>query len=818
MKKLAIAALLGLSCSCALAYSVKLRTADPTGEPETYATCRVFAATDSVKAAATGLTDTLGIFTADLPQAGTYTVRIEAAGTGSGAKRQFTVSDSKPDANLGTITLADKAEVLGELTVTAQRPLVTKQIDRIGYDIQADPEVKTLNLSDMLRRVPMVAVDAEGNVTVNGSSNFVIYKNGRPNSSLSKNAKDILKAIPASMIKTVEVITEPGAKYDAEGIGAILNIVTVEGATITGVTGNINLNTSSRNWLPNPYMYLMTQINKVTFSINAGGFFENRRSSKSESKSETFYPDGTTRTSLSQNHNPGGGMFFGGEASWEINSKNLLTAEFNGFYYNVRPKGTGSAMLTGADGSILSSYATHFNYPAYNYLDLDGNLNYQLTTDRKGETLTASYMVSNMAQHNRENTYYTDIVGDAFPYTGIENKYNLDFIEHTFQLDWKRPFNDNHTIEAGGKYILRRNHSTNNINYLDWRTDDTEFKHITDIGAAYAQYTGRFGKVTLRGGLRYEYSRLKAMYPDGSQKDFASNLNDFVPSASASWNINDANTLTFNYATRINRPGIEYLNPAETLTPSTLSKGNPELESAMNHSFKLTYMLIKMKFNFNFSASYAFNNDNISSIEYYDPATGLEVSTYGNIGRQRTLSFSAFAQWTITDKTRFMVNANVSRNSYRQEGMRQARWNVFSFARLSQNLPWKLVADVNLFYMSKRPYSVYTYGGSNMLNWGIGLRRSFLKEDRLTVGLMVQNPIGRSTRNWYTITNNGNFTGQEVSKQFHQKSFGISISYRFGNLNAQVKKTAATIQNDDMVGGGGQGGGSSQSSSQGMGN
>ncbi len=134
---------------------------------------------------------------------------------------------------------------------------MTKEIDRIGYDVQADEESKTNTVIDMMRKVPMVSVDADGTIKVNGSTNFKIYKDGRPNQSFTNNSKDVLSAIPASMIKRIEVITEPGAKYDAEGVGAIINIVTMDNTSMGGVMGSVRVGARSNNdFLPDGSLWL----------------------------------------------------------------------------------------------------------------------------------------------------------------------------------------------------------------------------------------------------------------------------------------------------------------------------------------------------------------------------------------------------------------------------------------------------------------------------------------------------------------------------------------------------------------------------------
>lgn len=803
MKKLMLLTATALAAAVTLnAYDLRLRavSGDP-AEAESYATVRVFALTDSLHPCVAGLTDTAGVYSAHLDSAGTYRLTIEAAGTSVPTLRQFTVNAAEPSADLGDIELGTAVEGLREVVVTAQKPLVVKQIDRIGYDVQADPDSRTLNLQEMMRRVPMVSVDAEGNIKVNGSGDFKIFKNGRPSNSLTKNAKDILAAIPASSIKTIEVITEPGAKYDAEGIGAILNIVTTDNLTFSGVTGNARVGWSTRTELPDASLYLQSQIRKVNFSVRGGVMPQGGPAADNRQSSFYTYVDGTHLSAASHNKQDGVVGYFGAEASWDINTHNLLTAEFNGFAYNVHAKGTSGMVRSDADGNPVSGYDATVDNPKNGYFNMDGNINYQLNTGRKGETLTASYMLSNNHQKEVGSTVYDQILGDAFSYTGINTNSKLNFIEHTFQLDWTRPTVEGQTMEVGAKYVLRRNHSTDFTEYTGWRDNNSDFTHITDIFAAYAQYTAKFGPVNLRAGLRYEYSKLKADFADGSQKPFSSNLNDLVPSASASWQVNDANSLTLNYAARINRPGISYLNPAVNETPTSLRYGNPDLESAYNHSIKLTYMLIKMKFNLNFSASYSFNNDNITQVSWLN-AAGLWESTYRNVGQSRTLSLSMFSQLTAGPKTTLMLNGGLSRAWRRQLGLTLAKWSPYVMFTATQTLPWKLRLQGNVMYWGRQLGSVYTYTDFKKppVQYSLSLRRSFLKDDRLSASLSVNNPFGSSRMEFVSYTVQGDKTGSDTFSMGGAKSFTMTLSYRFGNLKAKVKKTAKRISNDDLVG------------------
>lgn len=203
----------------AAVYGVRGEVADSTGTPEIYATVRIYSVKDSVKPVALGVTDDAGKFSQPLPSAGDYRLTVTAVGKRA-LDIPFAVTTAAPTADLGKLTIRDNANELGEVEIVAQRPLVSREIDRIGYDVKADPESQTNTLQEMLRKVPMVTVESDGTIKVKGSTNFKIYKNGRPNNSFTKNAKDIFAAIPASSIKKIEVITDPGAREDAEGVGA----------------------------------------------------------------------------------------------------------------------------------------------------------------------------------------------------------------------------------------------------------------------------------------------------------------------------------------------------------------------------------------------------------------------------------------------------------------------------------------------------------------------------------------------------------------------------------------------------------------------
>lgn len=785
-------------------YFVKCKVIDKDGEPEIYATCRIYSMNDTTETVCIGTTAIDGGFIVQLPNVGDYILYVSAIGKDT-IKRPFSIDTSHPVADLGILTSEISNTQLDEVVVVAQKPLISKEIDRIGYDVQADEGSKTNTVIEMLRKVPMVAVDGENKITVNGSSNFKIFKNGRPSNSYTNNAKDILAGMPASMVKRIEVITEPGAKYDAEGIGAIINIVMIEAPAVKGVMGTATLGGDTNGRL-SPSLWLASQINKVTFSVNGGFVNLNEKSMTIDFEENSHYVESGNIFQSKSNRKSHGHMgYFGGEASYELDSRNLFTAEFDGFIYGLKPSVTSLADMKGLNGNTLYNYSQS-NIPGTcqnKYFSLEGGLNYQHNTHRQGEIIGVGYLVSTKHSNDNDGQQYSELYNFPLPYTEAISNTTTDFIEHTFQFDYTRPIGNIHTIEVGSKYILRNNNPKGIRDYVDYQIDKTDFSHITNIGALYAQYGARVKAWSFRAGIRYEYSNLKAKFHDGSAEDFSSDFNDIVPSAGILWQASAASNFSLNYSSRINRPGIEYLNPEVTVTPTTLSYGNPDLSSVRNNSMKFTYMLMKQKVVFNATAGFDWADNGIVAINYVDK-DGIIRNTFGNVGEVRKFSLSSFVQWSPGAKTRLMLNATVSYDRYRQSGMSLGRWKKTIYANLTQKLPWKLSGELMIMHMDMGASNVYSYTEvplkySIMAN--ATLRRSFLKEDRLTVSLNFLSPIGGSGMKINTHTVNGGYTGISSIYQHNVRMLKLSIAYRFGSLKSSVKKTEKTIENDDLIGG-----------------
>lgn len=704
-------------------------------------------------------------------------------------------------------------QILDDVVVTAQRQLVRVTADKTIYDVQGDAESKTKTVMEMLRKVPLVTVDGEENVKVKGSSNFKIYKNGHPDPSFSSNPKEVLKTVPAAMVKRIEVITEPGAKYDAEGTAAILNIVMVDGAQMNGLSGTVSAHLSDLGFAGGNG-YLISQIGKLVLSVNYGYNYMSHRQTDTRYENETVYKQSGMYSKTGNTHDNPGNVHFGQlEASYEIDSLNLLSASFGGYRYDIDVAGTGYLSMAAADGSPLYSYDIRYGIPTYSYQDWNGRVDYQHKTCRPDEVFTFSYMFATTNNRTNQVNSFFNMQQAPFNYDGYTQRNHERFYEHTLQADWVRPIAKYHKIEAGMKYIYRLNKSQTAMEYnlIGVQPVDngmngvvSPFRHTTQVGAAYVQYIYTYNRWSARGGLRYEWSRMKAKEIAssgmGGNAHWGTILNDWVPSVTINYKVTDANSLKMSFSTSISRPGINYLNPTVIETPTSISYGNAQLSSGRFYSVELTYMHIGRKFTYNISPSYRWATNQISVV---NSAQGDKtVTTYDNVLRTRNYDVAGYMQWSPVNGTQLVVNANGGRQQMKNPslGLSMASWSGNVFAQVTQKLPWKVMLTLGGGgAIGHSVASVYGYSGSYHWTYA-GLHRSFFKGERLTVRLWMQDPFEGKYRSWYSRTVQGEYTG--YSKGWNRsRQFGIAFTWRFGKHNVSVKKANTTIENSDVVGG-----------------
>ena len=692
-----------------------------------------------------------------------------------------------------------KGQTLDEVVVAQRRKLIKNDIDKLTYDVQHDKTAQTKTTLEILKKIPLVTVDGQENIRVQGSTSFKVYKNGHPDPSLSgQNLKDILKAIPASTIKRIEVITDPGAKYDAEGTTAILNIVMMSNTKLQGVSGKVNSDVNSHGSV-RLGTYLTTKVGKLTTAVNYNLRKQGRKQTENNREEVYNYVKTGEQKRVYGTSSTAATIHFGNiGASYEIDSLNLLTASTTFIGYKADANTQSTTERWNKSNQLIYKFDSDVTTPGYSYFNLGGRLDYQHKTHLDGEVLTLSYMLAATRQHTIFHQMYNNMVNFPVSYTSYDRNTRNHFTEHTFQIDYVRPFGKYHKIESGTKYILRYNNSTSLMDYQGTTPDmESKFKHNAQVAAAYLSYIFTAGKWAARAGLRYEFTRMKASYPDGSNADYHANLNDWVPSASLQYKISDGQTLKFSYNTSINRPGIGYLNPAVISTPTAVSFGNANLGSSRNQALHLEYMLVTSKLTLQLSPYYSYTNNGIGHILYEQ--NRKDVSTFQNVLKSKVFGISSYTEWTPFTGTSFTLNASMryARITLPTPSTKNSGCGGGIYFNWEQKIPWDLTLTTSIGgEYGNRIYNPYAIEG-RWFYYNFTLTRLFFK-DKLTVSLSANSPFIKERSSTYRIVR-GDYTGYERSVMYPQR-FNIGFSWSFGKLKASVKTAARSIENDDLVG------------------
>ena len=647
-----------------------------TQEGEPYATIKIVKKEAPAKALKMLVTDMKGQFQEKVPGTGNFVMTITSVGR-TPIVKNFSVKAGEKLVDFGTLYIVDASNELGQVEIVAQKPLVKADIDKIEYNVQDDPDAQSNSVLEMLRKVPLVTVDGEDNIQVNGSSSFKVYVNGKPNNMMSNNPTEVLKSMPANSIKHIEVITNPGPKYDAEGVGGILNIVTV-GSGVEGYTATFSANVSNRGAGGGAFGTIKS--GKLTVSARYN-YNYNDQPRNYNSGSQHVTPEAVTENSSNLDYdgsNKGHGSFQSGsmEASYEIDTLRLVTMSFGLWGGGNKSNGSTDYIATfpeSMNAAPIYSYSA-FNRSKSSWYSIDGGVDYQRLFKVKDRMLTFSYKINTRPQtsdsyteYEIDNGYNPDWADYLNRLKNLHNDGEQNTTEHTFQADYTTPIGKLHTLEAGAKYILRNNSSeddrfdADDTGKYEYNKDQSShYKHLNDIIAAYLGYGLKVKRLSGRLGLRYEHTIQDVKYLVGRGEDFTKNFDDVVPSASIGYKLTDMSNLRLGYNMRIYRPGIWSLNPYLNDTdPSYISQGNPELDSEKSHAFNLSYSNFTQKFNINISARYSFTNNSIENVTRLMPDTEIEglknptgkdvlYSTYANIGKTRYASVNGYVNWNAT--------------------------------------------------------------------------------------------------------------------------------------------------------------------------
>ena len=770
-----------------------------THEGEPYATIRVYKGKKSETPVAMSVTGQDGKFSQKVTGQGSYLVSFTSMGRKE-ILRKVQLTATGGIINLGKLLVQDDTKQLQGVEVVAQKPLVKMETDKMTYDVQSDNDVKTNTVLDMLRKVPMVTVDGQDNITVNGQGSFKVYVDGKPNVMFSSNPSQIFKAMPASAVKSIEVVTNPGAKYDAEGVGGVLNIIMNSGdgkskAKMNGYNGNVAFTLSNKGYRTTTFF--SGQQGKLTYSANvmgtkikSNGTETEMRRTSSDGSAMSYWQKGNTKINFSMANISLG---------YELDSMSNIGATFGLTGYKM--KNDGHPMTTFSGGV----YGTGFTYGNDMTMEnkntsFNGSVDYQRFFNKaRTSSLTLSYLfTTSPAENNNRRIYDALPAGVTIPLKDLYSASKTRGTEHTVQIDFTTPLSKNQTLSTGLKFISHRNSSDSKFYDITGgkevynAANSVDYKNTQSILAEYAEYSATMGKFGAKAGLRYEHTWEKVNFIVGSGADFKKNYGSLVPSASFTYNISGGVNLGLNYNMRISRPGVSYLNPyIDRSNPTVLSYGNPNLSVEKSHKVSLVFNYFTPKFMMNMTLGEAFANN---QIEQYSFMNGTVLNTtYGNIVRSRWTNFTTFMNYAVTPKTRIMLNGGFDYGDIRSQQLGEYNhgWQASAFLGLQQTFPWKVNWSVFLGGLTKKYLLQGHNGGFNMFT--STLSKSFIK-DKLNLSLMYFVPLtGKMHIKQYS--HGANFENH-MNITIPVQQVALTITWNFGNTKKQFQTHKSNISND----------------------
>ena len=793
-RALFVAALMSISSVTMAQTTVKGLLMDETlGESEPFATVRVFKAGKTEKPVAMFLTDENGQFSQEVKGKGRFDIVFSSVGK-EDLKKTIEL-EGKGVLNLDTLYIKESATMLKGVEIVAQKPLVKMDVDKMSYNVAEDEDAKAYTVLDMLRKVPMVTVDGQDNITVNGSSSFKVYVDGLPNVMFSSNPSMVFKSMPATAVKSIEVVTNPGAKYDAEGAAGILNIVMNKqnpqaAQSMNGYNGTVRASVGNKQL--GGSVFINGQQGKFSYSANVMTSYNKPGNTTTET--EQVQENGATQLLTSENDLKTPFTMGNLTLGYQIDSMSVLnlTAQVN----SMNIKTTGTSLTT------LSGYGNDFSYGSTTEMknkrtSFSGSLDYQRFFNQDHtKSLALTYQL-NYSPAKTEMTNSFNVVSDYIDLTDRYSDSKNNTTSHTFQVDYTTPIGKGQTLSLGGKLQLH-DATADSKYYLKGVYDPTsssDYEYKNSILAGYGEYAGNFNKLGVKAGLRYEYTWQDVEYHLGNGEDFKKTYGTLVPTASLQYTLSQGSNLGLTYNMRISRPGITYLNPyVDKTNPIALTYGNPELDVEKSHNFSLVYNLFNPKLMVNLNLHHNFMDNAIAQYSFYD-SNNLLNTTYGNVVKSHQTGLSGYVNYLVTKNTRLFFNGGLNYTDMRSDVLAQSNsgWTANAMIGLQQTLPWDLKLSA-FAITSTKSYSLQGWnGGFNLLTGS--LSKSLLK-DKLTLsvsGVVGLNKGGKL--NIESYSSGKNFTAHtNVKVPIYGVTF--TVSYTFGNSKIRAKQHTNRVQDD----------------------
>lgn len=767
------------------------------GEAEPFATVRVFKHGKTDKPVAMFLTKEDGSFSQQVKGKGRYDIVFSSVGK-EDLKQTITLNN-QGTLDLGTLLIKENATMLKGVEIVAQKPLVKMDVDKMSYNVAEDEDAKSNTVLDMLRKVPMVTVDGQDNITVNGSSSFKVYVDGMPNVMFNSNPSMVFKSMPATAVKSIEVVTNPGAKYDAEGAGGVLNIIMNKqnpqaAQSMNGYNGTVRA--SGGNKSISGGAFISGQQGKLSYSANVMTTYSKPGTTDTEMEITQNNPNGTSQLMTSSNKVTIPFTMGNLTLGYQIDSVSALNVTASINCLNIKSNGNSTTTMGGG------SYGKGFSYGSSTDMrnsrtSFSGSIDYQRFFNKEH---TQSLALTYQLNYSPSTVKSDNIFNTTSSIIDLTNRYSENkekTTDHTFQIDYTMPIATGQTLSFGTKLQLRN--ATSDAKYYKKGvydpTSSMDYEYKNSILAGYGEYAGNFGKIGAKAGLRYEQTWQNVEYHLGNGDDFKKNYGSLVPSASLQYTIGQGSNLGLTYNMRISRPGITYLNPyVDKTNPTTRTYGNTDLDVEKNHNLALVYNMFTPKLMLNLNLHHNFTDNAIEQYSFYD-AQNLLNTTYGNIVRRHQTGLNGYVNWLAAKNTRLFLNGALNYTDLRSNTLSQSNsgWSANAMIGLQQTLP----ADFKLSVYAMTSTKNYTLqgwsGGFNLITANIS--KSLLK-DKLNLSLMGMMGLNKGGNiNIESHSQGKDFTSHTLTK-VPLYGFTFTVSYTFGNSKRQAQQHTSRIQND----------------------
>lgn len=780
------------------------------GEPVGFSTVSLFRADDG--SLATGaVSDFDGEFVLSGIQNGLYRLKISFVGYQDLLSETFEVSE-KGASGIPSVFFLEPAPIsLEEVVITGQRDLFEEKVDRTIYHAENDKTLLGGDATDVMRRVPMLSVDMDGNVSMRGSSNILVLIDGRQSAIVASNVADALKQIPAEEIKSVEVITSPSAKYDAEGTGGVINIITKKN-NLQG--SSLNLNSSAGN--RSSTLGLNGSLKQGNMGWTLGGFGRSMYNVLGSFSNEQMLtqPNGSI-INVIQNANTESNMLFGRyNLGWdyEIDTYHFLSASVS---YGLRNRDnlqqnllTETYVSDDLISAVLRGVTTNDRSN-----NVDANFNYIRTFDRKGEEFSVSALYS---VNNQSNSFENSLYGGTT--SEVANRILNNNLgrneEFTVQLDYIKPLAETQLLEYGAKHISRQAESDftfytaegpfGSFQESDNPTLSNNFSYNQNVSAGYASFTTDFLQdFSFKGGLRYEYTDISAFFGAVGQEAGIPSYGVWVPSVNFGHKMTTGDMIKAAYNRRVQRPFLNFLNPnLNAANPQQVSQGNPLLSPELTDNWELSYSTSSKQATMNFTAYY---RNTTGSIQPVRTVTDQDViyTTFENIGNEKTVGLSVFSNINLTNK----LTVNGSIDGYYamlDNGLTDPMYAAFNSGFVlsgrgmaSYQLPNNWQIQVFGFARGQQVQLQGQAGGLAIYN--LNINKQF-NDNRGSIGFGFENFLTK------TFTMNNELVTPTILQQsaigMQNAGFRVNFSYKIGKLTTDKnKKQAKSVTNDDLKSG-----------------